>query len=134
MVSRRRNLTVVAAAAYFLAVTLAGLFHNHGGGGCGLLPEYRHRCASPDEGRLPDSDRCHHSGTAHPGGRPCDRSSPEGRHCPVCEFLAQNPLAVEHVEEVTSAALPQEVLSAVPLCFSGCTVSAWHSRAPPAPA
>jgi len=134
MVSRRRNLTVLAAAAYLSAVTLAGLFHTHGGGGCGLPPEYGHRCASSDLGRPPDSDCCHHADTDHPRGNPCDPSTPQGGHCPVCEVLAQNSLAVERVEEVLCAALPQRVFLAVPLCFSGCTVSAWHSRAPPAPA
>jgi len=55
----------------------------------------------------------------------------QGRHCPVCEFLAQNSLVVAQAQEVCCAAVSQGVFLAAPLCFAGCTVSAWHSRAPP---
>lgn len=124
MSARRPATTLFILAAYLLAVTAGGWFHLHGHAGDGA-PE---ACAHDDGGR---------SGLGHPSGSspaPVDRA-PGGSHdpdsCPVCHFLAQQPVPAERIEAVTSAALPGEVAPAAPAPICVDVPSVHHSRAPP---
>ncbi len=90
MPSQMHKLTILLAANYLLAVTVAALFHDHGHGEC------------------------------------------DHKRCPVCKFLAQKPVTVEDVQEVTSTALDQELVSLVPVRPAIQVPLLWHSRAPPA--
>jgi hypothetical protein len=118
-------MSVILAVCYGLAITIAGLFHEHGdAGGCCDAPGSKGAHSHCDDGTA------EHQGT--PSRQPSPGQAPaDGSHCAVCKFLGQQTLPV---------AMPAEVLAvesarvaappALPQCISP-VPSAWHSRGPP---
>jgi hypothetical protein len=98
-------LRVLFAAGYLLAVSAAGLFHNHADHGEG-----------PSDSKTPP---------------PCIG---EEHGCAVCDFLAQKPAPVVAVSPEPLAAVVQEVAAPVPVRSEVVVFAAWNSRAPPSPA
>ena len=110
----------LVAAGYLFVIAAAPLFHNHAdsGGGCG----HSHTAAEHDSAACPhDGDSSHRSLP-----RPSD-----GRHCPVCQFLAQTSAPAAEVATEGDGLLVQELASPAPRCAAVGVFSAWQSRAPP---
>ena len=122
---RNCGMSVVAAVCYGLAVTTAGLWHNHhdfdagNGFGCCCSAQGCLHSERPDQHRLESRE-------SSP-----ERSPADGSQCTICKFLAQKTLPVAAVVEVSSAPFVQTVaVAATPQSLPAIAPS-WHSRAPP---
>jgi len=121
---------------YVLAITVGGWFHNHPRPPR-MASEACVDCLSCSSLSPAAGDRTEEPGAAHglsgdrlpAGDLPCD-SCPD-KTCPVCHFLAHKPAPAEHVEEVTSAPLAEEIAVAPPALVFADVPSVHHSRAPP---
>jgi hypothetical protein len=102
MWARNRQLTILTAASYLLAITASAPFHTHGG--------------HDGEQRRPGVSASHDS---------------DGHGCSVCQFLAQKPAPSADVAPVGISALVQDAVAAVSACISADVFAAWNSRAPP---
>lgn len=130
--SRRRFLGLLLLAAYALAVTVGGAFHNHGpqnrpDGGCRGQDPCCHACPSESGG---DTAR----GAAADGLRagPSSSSWGDGGACAVCHFLAQKPLTAWESRELIVAALDRESSPRLPFPPAEAFFSAASIRGPPA--
>jgi hypothetical protein len=103
--TKSRGMTVLTLASYMLAVSASALFHDH-------------RDSDVEQSRQGVS--ASHSGDDH--------------DCSVCQFLAQKPAPVAKVAPVGLSTLVQELTTPALVQAMPGVFSAWHSRAPPAPA
>ena len=102
MWARSRQLTILTAASYLLAVTASALFHNHGG--------------HDDEQHRPGVSASHWA---------------DGHKCSVCQFLAQKPAPAADAAPVSLSTLVQDAVAAAPVRVAADVFTAWNSRAPP---
>jgi len=118
---------LLATAAYVLAITTSGLFHNHAlprhGGGC---------CTHPAAAQ----EMCSHDGAGECADHFLPQTvafqqSSDDVPCPVCQFLAQKPAPPVAVAPVSVGVLAQFVASPAPARVVSNLFSAWRSRAPP---
>jgi hypothetical protein len=127
--TKNRWLSIAVAAGYALTITTASLFHNHSA-------HDGDRCCH--EHLLADaaSTPCHHSHSESDGAhrnapKAPVKSSSDGSHCSVCQFLGHKPVPTAEVTIVALGMFVQDVPSATPPPAASHLFSAWQSRAPP---
>lgn len=110
----RRVLTSLSVANYLLAVTVGGLFHDHGQFSC------------PPDHACSDS---HYGPHASDG----ETRTAWDKHdvCSICRFLAQKPIPAHSIETIESAPLVEAVTTARPIRRPAVIFSTDQIRAPP---
>ena len=124
MLTRNRAISVLTSIGYVLTITVAALFHDHGGnGGYGCL------CPAGWDTQSPAADCAGHNGSRSPPVAPAHHSSND--HCAVCQFLAQKPAPAEDLPPPTIETTVEAVVESAPARTASVVFSAWRSRAPP---
>ena len=125
MLAKNRTFSVLTSFGYVLTITVAALFHNHGGneGGC-----FGCHSGASTKSLACDCD-------AHGEDRSCPAAPVDGSTdcggCLICQFLAQKPVPVEDVPPPTFESMVEEAVAPAPARVAGVVFSAWRSRAPP---
>ena len=125
---------LLVLANYLLALTWAGLFHEHSGPNCPGQHTHsespishhsidcRHECDSAQ-------NTCDHP---HDGVEEKPLPSIDGESCPVCQFLGQKPIAPSGAVEETSSPLDEDPAPVRPVRPVAPAASTRHIRGPPA--
>ncbi len=124
MLPSKRTLAILLAANYLLAIVFVSRLHNHGVDGCCECAHTNccpcnHRGHNTEHHRSSEEDSSHGCPTDHQG-------------CPACRLLAEKPIPVVAVVEVTSIPLEVELIQFTPRYSVIRILHIWQSRAPPA--
>ena len=139
---RTKSLTIFLVVCYALAVTVSGLFHNHGScerccppvydGGSGEVQptcscEHQHHESTSPTHQKPKAESKETSGKPHFSGQPQSNSG----ICPVCSFLAQKTVTSDDLPEIAWTKLEKACVPKLPLAPALPFLYSWHGRAPP---
>ncbi|MBN1395570.1 MAG: hypothetical protein JW959_11145 [Pirellulales bacterium] len=120
MLAKNRIFIALVSFGYLLTITVSALFHTHGDGGNARACRGESCAAS------------HSTDCGVPGEeRPRPKSPGDCEHCPVCQFLAQQPAPPAELPPPEIEAAVDEIVESAPVAaFLGAT-TAWWSRGPP---